>query len=133
MVDYWPTAAENPAWPERDFEFVHMMNNFPKIIFSRTMDKVGWNARLVKENIAEEILKIKQQPGKDLALFAGSDIASTFIQLGLIDEYRLIVNPVVLGCGKPLFKDIKDKLNLKLLKTQPYPSGITILYYQPDK
>jgi dihydrofolate reductase len=86
---------------------------------------------LVKENIAEEISKIKQEPGKDLVLFAGAGILSTFMQLGLIDEYRLIVNPVVLGKGNPLFKGLNDKLYLKLLGTKTFSCGNVILYYQP--
>lgn len=132
MVDYWPNAAANPAWPNRDQEFVDIMNNYPKIILSKTLDKVEWNATLIKDNIAEEITKIKKQPGKDLALFAGAETASTFIDHNLIDEYRLIINPVVIGSGQPLFKDLKDKLNLNLLKTETFPSGIVILYYQPN-
>jgi dihydrofolate reductase len=125
LADYWPSATDSIA-PK--------MNNLPKIVFSKTLQKVEWNnSRLVKENIADEVSKIKQQPGKDLVLFAGADIASTFIQLDLIDEYRIIVNPVVLGSGKPLFKDINDKLNLKLLKTKTFSCGNIILYYQPVK
>jgi len=74
---------------------------------------------------------MKQQPGKNLVIFGGADIASTFMQLGLIDEYRIIINPVVLGSGKPLFKDVKDRINLKLLKTKTFSSnGNVILYYE---
>jgi dihydrofolate reductase len=76
---------------------------------------------------------MKQQPGKDLVLFGGADIASTFLQLSLIDEYRIIVNPVVLSSGKPFFKDMNDKLNLKLLNTKTFSCGNVILYYQPIK
>jgi dihydrofolate reductase len=80
------------------------MNNLPKIVFSKTLEKVEWNkSRLIKDNIADEVSKIKQQPGKDLVLFTGADIASTFIQPDLIDEYQIIVNPVILGGGKPSF------------------------------
>jgi dihydrofolate reductase len=108
------------------------MNNLPKIVFSKTLQEVRWNnSRLIKENIAEEISKMKQQPGKDLVIFGSGSIVSTLMQLGLIDEYRIIVNPVVLGNGKPLFKGIKDKQNLKLLKTRVFGSGVVIHYYQP--
>jgi len=123
FADYWPSAKDS---------ITPKMINLPKIVFSKTLEKVEWkNSRLVKENIAEEMSKMKQQPGKDLVLFGGAGIASTFIKLGLIDEYRIIVNPVVLGRGNPLFKGLKDKLNLKLLKTKTYSSGNVILYYQP--
>jgi dihydrofolate reductase len=125
LADYWPTSTENLA---------PRLNNLPKIVFSKTLEKVGWNnSRLIKENIKEEIMKIKQQPGKDVVLFGGADIASAFLELGLIDEYQVIVNPVVLSNGKPFFKDIKNKFNLKLLKTKTFSCGNVILYYQPMK
>jgi dihydrofolate reductase len=125
LADYWPSSTENLA---------PRLNNLPKIVFSKTLQKVEWeNSRLVKENIKDEISKMKQQPGKDLVLFGGAGIASTLLQLGLIDEYRIIVNPVVLSSGKPFFKDIKDKLNLKLLKIKTFSCGNVILYYQPIK
>ena len=134
MVDYWPAAATNPSTPKSDLEIADKMNNLPKIVFSKTLQEVKWNnSRLVKENIAEEISKMKQQPGKDMVIFGSGSIVSTFMQHGLIDEYRIIVNPVVLGNGKPLFKGINDKQNLKLLNTRVLDSGIVILYYEPVK
>jgi dihydrofolate reductase len=124
MADYWPAAAMNPSTSKGDLEIADKMNNLPKIVFSKTLQEVKWNnSRLVKENIAEEISKIKQQPGKDMVIFGSGSIVSTFMHLGLIDEYRIIVNPVVLGSGKPLFKGINDKQNLKLLKTKVLGSG----------
>jgi dihydrofolate reductase len=108
------------------------MNTMPKIVFSRTLEKAEWNnTRLVKENVVEEITRLKQQPGQDLIIFGSADLTATFIQYGLIGEYRIMVNPVVLGNGKPLFKGIKDKFNLKLLKTKTFRSGNVLLYYQP--
>ena len=128
MANYWPTpaaAADDPIVAGR-------MNNLPKIVFSRTLEKVEWkNTRLVKDNIAEEISKLKHQAGKDIFIFGSADLASSFTKLGLIDEYRVIVNPVVLGSGKPLFKGLNDRLNLKLLKTRTFGSGNVLLYYQP--
>lgn len=128
MAGYWPT----PAATANDPVIADRMNNLPKIVFSRTLEKAEWqNTRLIKGNIAEEISKLKQQPGKDMAMFGSSDLALTFIQLGLIDEYRIIVNPVVLGNGKHLFKGIKDRLNLKLIKTKTFSSGNVLLCYEP--
>ncbi len=128
MASYWPT----PAATANDPIVADKMNSLSKIVFSKTLEKVEWqNTRLVKENVAEEIAKLKQQPGKDLIIFGSSDLAVTFIQDGLLDEFRIMVNPVVLGNGKPLFKGIKDKLDLKLLKTRPFSSGNVLLYYQP--
>ncbi|MBI3660338.1 dihydrofolate reductase [Candidatus Acetothermia bacterium] len=130
MASYWPT----PAATTDDPIIAEIMNTMPKIVFSKTLGKVEWNnTRLVKDNIAEEISKLKQQSGKDMIIFGSSDLASTLTKLGLIDEYRIMVNPVVLGNGKPLFKGIKDKLNLKLLKTKTFSSGNVLLYYQPRK
>jgi dihydrofolate reductase len=134
MADYWPAAATNPSTPKSDVEIADKMNNLPKIVFSKTLQEVKWNnSRLVKDNIAEEISKMKQQPGKDMVIFGSGSIVSTLMQHGLIDEYRIIMNPIVLGKGNSLFKGIKDKHNLKLLKTKVLGSGVVILYYEPVK
>ncbi len=130
MANYWPT----PSATRDDPIIAKKMNAMPKIVFSRTLEKVGWNnSRLIKENIAEEISSLKQRPGKDLIVFGSSDLAVSLIQMHLIDEYRIMVNPVVLGDGKPLFKGIEDKLNLKLRNTKTFGSGNVLLYYQPDR
>ena len=130
FADYWPTPVaykENPI-------IAPMMNELSKIVFSRTLDKAEWNnSKVVKENIAEEISRLKQQPGKDMVIFGSGTIVSAFAQHGLIDIYRLIVNPVVLGNGKPLFKGLDDKLKLKLLNARPFGSGNVILEYEPMK
>jgi dihydrofolate reductase len=132
-VAYQKTGHQNvdelgPA-TESTIEFVNNVNNIKKIVFSRTLERVEDNAILIKENIVEEILKMKQEPGKDLMLVGGPNLVSTFIQLGLIDEYRIGVVPIILGAGKSLFKAIEDKLNLKLIKTKTFNSGLVILYY----
>ena len=92
---------------------------------------VGTNLELVKENVAEEVAKLVHQPGKDLIIFGSSDLAVTLIQHGLLDEFRIMVNPVILGDGKSLFQGIDAKLDLKLLKTRAFRSGNVLLYYQP--
>jgi dihydrofolate reductase len=128
MASYWPTQFAK----EDDPIVADKMNTLPKIVFSKTLEKAEWdNSRLVKEHIAEEVSKLKQQQGSDLAIFGSSDLAVSFIQMGLIDELRIMVNPVVLGSGKRLFEGIHDKLNLKLLKTKTFRSGNVLLYYQP--
>ncbi len=128
MANFWPTAdamKNDPVVAER-------MNNLSKIVFSRTLDKVDWhNTRLVKDNIEDEVIKIKKQPGKDIALLGSGSIMSQFAQHGILDEYRLMINPVVLGRGNPLFKDINDRLKFKLSKTRTFRSGNVLLYYQP--
>lgn len=122
MIDYWSSQTG---------EFADIMNETPKLVFSRTLNKVTWNSQLIKKNVAEEIQQRKKKVGKNMALFAGADIASTFIEHKLIDEYRLIVNPVVLGSGTPLFKEVKDPLNLKLLQAKSFQCGNTLLCYEP--
>ena len=128
MASFWPT----PEAMKNDPLVAGRMNSLPKIVFSRTLHKVAWqNTRLVKDNIEEEIKKMKQQPGKDMVLLGSGDIVAGFAQHGLIDEYRIMVNPVVLGQGKPLFNGIKERLNLKLTNTRTFKSGNVLLYYEP--
>jgi dihydrofolate reductase len=127
MTNYWPT----PAAKKDDPIVAEKMNTLPKIVFSRTLEKVEWNnTRLAKDNIEEEIQKMKRQPGKDMALLGSGSILTELAPLGLIDEYRIMVNPVVLGSGNPMFKGIKDRLNLRLLKTRTFRNGNVLLYYQ---
>ena len=128
MARYWPT----PDAIKNDPVVAERMNNLPKVVFSRTLDKAGWNnTRLVKADIEEEIKKMKKQPGKDIALLGSGSIMSELAQQGLIDEYGIMVNPLVLGSGKPLFAGIKDRLDLKLLKTRTFRNGNVLLSYQP--
>jgi len=131
---YWPAAATNPSSTKSDIKFSHFADKTHKVVFSRTLEKPEWrNTRVVKGNIAEEISKMKQQPGKNLALVGGARIAQTFMKLGLIDEYLITVHPVVLGRGKPLFKDLSDRQKLKLITTKTFRSGAVEVHYQPDK
>jgi dihydrofolate reductase len=128
MASYWPT----PTAVENDLIVAGKMNSIAKVVFSTTLKTADWNnTRLIKENIREEIAKLKQQSGKDIAIFGSSDLAASLMHTGLIDEYRIMVNPVVLGNGKSLFKGIRDKLRLKLLKTKTFHSGNVLLYYRP--
>ena len=127
MANYWPTATEEAIIAEK-------MNNLPKIVFSRTLGKIEWkNAKSVKEIIPEEISKMKQLPGKDMVILGSGSIVSALMQFGLIDEYRIIVNPFILGNGKPLFRGLKNRLNFKLLRTETFSSGNVLLSYQPEK
>ena len=130
MASYWPA----PAVIESDPIVAGMMNSATKLVFSRTLEKVAWeNSRLIKDHIAEEMLKLKQEPGKDMIILGSSDLAVTFMEQGLIDELRIMVNPVVLGEGKTLFKGVHDRLKLKLVKTRMFDSGNVLLYYEPDR
>jgi dihydrofolate reductase len=133
FVSYWPFVDLNGSNIES--KIAHQLNQATKIVFSRTLEKVEWgnwdNARLVKGNIAEEITNLKSLPGKNLLLYAGAEIAATFIRLGLIDEYRLRIHPVVVGGGKPLFKDLTAGFHLNLVKAKAYKNGAVLLEYRP--
>ncbi len=130
MASYWPTQSAI----ESDPIVAGKMNSVRKIVFSRTLGKAEWNnSRLVKENIAEEVRRLKQQPGKELAIFGSSDLAVSLMQMGLIDELRIMVNPVVLGNGKPLFKGLSHKVELRLTRTRSFGSGNVLLCYEPGK
>jgi dihydrofolate reductase len=110
------------------------MNSIPKIVFSKTLDKTTWNnTRLIKENIGQECKKLKQRHDKDIFIFGSANLALTFRNLDLIDEYRIMVNPVILGQGNTLFKPAKERLKLKLIKTRSFISGNVLLYYEPDR
>ncbi len=129
MAAFWPTADENPSAPKYEIEYARIWKSKPKLVFSRTLDRVGWNSRLVRGNVVDEVNRLKQQPGQDLSV-AGAEIASTFMQLGLIDEYWLYVHPVILGGGKPMFRQLRDKINLTLAETRTFGSGVVLLRYQ---
>jgi dihydrofolate reductase len=137
LASYWPTAAENPAAavnpenPERHIEAAFMMNKLPKYVVSKTLRTTEWNnSHIINGNIAEEIAKLKAEPGKDIALFAGASLVSTFMKLNLIDEYRLIINPVLLGKGTRLFNGEYEKSNLELLDVKKFGNGALVLSYK---
>jgi dihydrofolate reductase len=116
--------------PQDVIDFYRDINQMKKYVFSRTLDSATGDATLIKDNIAEEVDKIKQQPGKDIWLFGGASLITTFVNLDLIDEYRLGVHPMVLAGGKPLFQNIEHRVELKFIKAVPYTSGMIALYYQ---
>ena len=132
VMSYSQTADTNPSSPEHELEYARIWKSIPKIVFSKTLEQVEGNARLVREDIVEEITKLKEQTGKDLGL-GGANIASTVMRLGLIDEYQLYVHPVVLGGGTPMFPTLGDTINLRLVETRTFSSGVVLLRYQPDR
>jgi dihydrofolate reductase len=128
----WPYVPENPKASDGEKEYALKLNAMRKIVFSRTLEKAEWNnSSLVKEVLAEEIEKMKQEPGKDMVIYGSASIVQAFTNAGLIDEYQVLVHPVVLGGGKPLFKNIQDRANLKLAKSETFPSGVVLLQYEP--
>ncbi|MDO8484810.1 MAG: dihydrofolate reductase family protein [Candidatus Limnocylindrales bacterium] len=129
MTDYWPTAEEDPLATLAMLEFARIWKDKPKIVFSRTLERVAWNSRLVRDNVAEEVARLKAQPGYDMDI-GGPTTASTLMQLGLIDEHRLFVHPVILGAGTPFFPALDDRIGLKLLETRTFDSGVVYLRYE---
>ena len=128
MAAYWKTAKE-------EVEIARHMNNIPKLIFSRTLKSVDWNnATLVQGNASEEISKLKAQGGKDMYVFGSANLSETFINDNLFDEYRIGIAPVILGSGRPLFRNkgvVSSKLTLN--STQPLLNGGIVLKYNPEK
>lgn len=133
MESYWPSVVKNPTGNKPMDEFAILIDNVSKIVFSRTLKNVDWkNTELKKEVIKDEVLELKQQPGKDILVGSPSLIVA-LAQLGLIDEYQLDIQPTVIGSGLPLFKNITDRIDLELLRTKQFVCGAVIHYYAPTK
>ena len=132
MESHWPAIVKKPTGIKETDEFAILIDNIAKIVFSRTLQDVTWkNTKLKKEIIKDEIRELKKQPGKNIIVGSPSLIVA-LMQLNLIDEYQLNVQPIVLGNGLPLFKNIKDTINLRLIKTKIFKCGSIALYYEPQ-
>jgi len=128
MASYWPTpqaARDNPVVAKQ-------MNAMPKIVFSKTMDKASWsNTMLIKDDPAAAMRTLKKEPGENMVILGSGSIVSQLAQAGLVDEYQIIVNPLVLGKGKTLFATVKERVGLKLTKTRAFQNGNVLLCYAP--
>jgi len=128
----WPHVPDSPNASEDEKVYARKLNAMRKLVFSRTLERVEWNnSTLVKEVIPEDIENMKHEPGRDMVIYGSASLVRTLTNLGLIDEYQLLVHPVILGSGKALFQDIKDQVKLKLVNTKTHPSGVVVLSYQP--
>jgi dihydrofolate reductase len=125
----WETADQRPSASGPELEFSRIWNATPKVVFSTTLERVEGNARLVKEGAAQEVARLKEGPGDDLAV-GGAGLASTLIAHGLVDEYRLFVNPVVLGGGTPFFPALEERISLELVETRTFGSRVVYLRYR---
>lgn len=132
MEEYWPNLVKNPAGNNAMDEFAVAIDKIPKIVFSHTLQQLNWDsARLAMRDIKEEVMELKEQPGRNI--LAGSpSMITALTNLSLVDEYQLCVHPVIAGNGLALFKDIKDRVSLKLLKSKSLRSGALVLYYTPS-
>ncbi len=133
LMEYWRTLIEKPSGEKSMDDFAKAIDKVEKIVFSQTLKTVDWHsAKLASQPMEEVISALRQQPGKDI--FVGSPgLIASLTPPGLIDEYQLCIHPVILGKGLPLFKDINDRISLKLIKTKSFKSGAIILYYEKDQ
>jgi dihydrofolate reductase len=128
MASFWPTPYAAQAMPQ----VAERMNNMPKVVFSRTLEKASWNnTKLVKNDMAREIRKMKKGSGEDMVILGSGSIVSQLAQERLIDEYQIVVNPVALGSGRTMFDGIKENLSLRLKSTRSFGNGNVLLCYEP--
>jgi dihydrofolate reductase len=132
MASYWPIAGNDPNTTASMLNFANAINPLPKIVFSNTLQNVGWNTSVWKVVIPEEINQMKSEPGGDIMLGGGAELAQTFIRNGLVDEIQLVIQPVAIGAGKALFQGIDGGMKLKYLRSQVFRSGAVALCYQVD-
>jgi dihydrofolate reductase len=130
MVSFWPTPDAAKMFPD----VAKGMNEAPKIVFSRKMDKASWNnTRLFKGDLENEVRKLKAEAGDSLVVMGSGQIVSQLTQAGLVDEYQIVLNPIVLGEGRTMFEGVKNKLNLKLTNTRTFKNGNVVLTYEPAR
>jgi dihydrofolate reductase len=128
MASFWPTPAAAKHFPE----VAEQMNSLPKVVFSRTLDEATWqNTRLVKGNLAGEVRKLKEESGDHMVIMGSGSIISQLAPENLIDEYQLVVNPIVLGAGRTMFEGLKERLKLKLTTSRTFGNGNVLLCYAP--
>lgn len=121
----WPTMTDETGFAER-------MNSIPKYVVSTTLKKAEWNhTKIIKDNVMEEISKLKQAPGQDITVHGSGQLVNFLMKNDLVDEYRLMIHPIVVGGGKQLFKDNVDIKKLNLIEAKPFRSGVVVLRYKP--
>jgi dihydrofolate reductase len=129
MAAYWPTGESNPASTPVMVEFARIWKPKPKVVFSTTLTSVDWNSRLARGDVGEELERIRAEIDGDLEV-AGPTLAAQFIRRGLVDEYRLVVHPVMIGAGTPYFPPLDAQLDLELVETHRFASGVVYLGYR---
>jgi dihydrofolate reductase len=128
MAGYWPA----PMAREHDPVVAERMNALPKVVFSRTMDEPAWqNTRLVRGDLAAEVRRLKEAPGPDMVIFGSGSLIAQLAQAGLIDEYQIMVNPIILRAGRTMFEGIREKLPVKLTTSRAFGNGKVLLCYGP--
>jgi dihydrofolate reductase len=131
MQSYWPTAAQQPAATKHDIEHSNWYNRVTKVVLSRTMKGANLpNTKIISENVPGEITRLKQSSGKDILIFGSPSASHSLMAEDLIDDYWLFINPILLGRGIPLFKDVRNKTKLKLVETIPFAAGVVCLHHE---
>lgn len=130
MENYWPTAANHPNASKHDIEHSTWYNAVSKVIVSRTMKNEKHKDTIISDNLYDEIMKLKNQSGKDIVMFGSPSVVHSLLKDNLIDDFWLFVNPILLGEGIPLFKNIQHKTKLKLVEATIFPSGVIAAYYE---
>ena len=131
MAEVWPTAAQQPGMTELMKEFGPIWTDMPKIVYSRTLERADWNTTIARDVVPDEVRALKDQPGGDLVV-GGPDLAASFREHDLIDEYRVYVNPVLLGAGTPMFRP-SDRQDLRLVETRTFGVGVVLLRYVRER
>ena len=129
MAEFWPTADQDPSSSEPMVEFARIWRDTPKIVYSRTLERAGWNTTIVREVVPGEVQQLKERTKGDLAL-GGADLAAAFLRQDLVDEYRIYVHPVRIGRGKPLFGPSDATVQLQLAETRTFGNGVVMLHYR---
>jgi len=133
LMEFWRTLLENPSEQKSMNDFAVAIDRIPKIVFSHTFKNVDWkSASIAKRDLKDEVLELKQQPGKDI-LIGSRSLIIQLLKLNLIDEFQLCIHPILEGKGLQFFEDINDRIIFKLAKTKTFKNGAIILYYQPKK
>ncbi|MFN8333840.1 MAG: dihydrofolate reductase family protein [Cyclobacteriaceae bacterium] len=134
MEGYWPTAADQPNASRHDIEHSQWYKNVHKVVLSKTLKgKNLKNTEIISDNVVAEVQRLKQAPGKEIIIFGSPSASHTLMQAGLIDDIWIFVNPVLIGSGIPLFTGLRERVNLKLLKTHAFKNGVVCLHYERIK
>ena len=129
MAEFWPTADQDPSSSEPMVEFARIWRDTPKIVYSSTLERAGWNTTIVREVVPSEVQQLKERTTGDLAL-GGADLAAAFLRQDLVDEYRIYVHPVRIGRGKPLFAPSDATVQLQLAESRTFGNGVVLLHYR---
>jgi len=129
MAAFWPTVEDNYAASALEKEYSRVWKKMPKVVVSRSLEKVEWNSTLLRDNLEAEVKKYKSLPGGDMSV-AGAELAASFLQLGLVDEFQVYIHPVIIGEGKPMFQRLSKQIKLQLVETRAFGSGVVLLKYK---